>query len=155
MGAKQSVVKRDVQETQPHIFKTKPRYFNYQDYASEENYNDLYHGPPQQRTPDGTQVNSAISNLAIEELQYNSITGYGNRLAGFNQFSMKPLETRNNNKESVNQRFAKGMNRTTLGTPTFYVQPLASRYQILSPRPDEFSITWAQPGDGNNSMDLV
>ena len=47
------------------------------------------------------------------------------------------------------------MNRTTLATPTFYVQPLASRYQILDPKPDEFNISWSQPGNGKNSMDLV
>lgn len=142
--------------TDPNIFKRKPRYLNYRDYEVDENYGDpYYYSNPKYSTPDGTKVNPAMSRIAVNELETTTRRSYGNRIAGFSQFSMKPLETRNNNEESVNRVFAKGMNRTTLGTPAFYVQPLASRYQILDPKPDEFSVKWSQPGDGKNTMDLV
>lgn len=141
--------------TDPNIFKRKPRYLNYRGYELNENFGDAYYYGPPKYSADGTQVNPAISKIAIKELGTTTQRSYGNRIAGFNQFSMKPLETRNNNEESVDRVFAKGMNRTTLATPAFYIQPLPSRYQILSPKPDEFSISWAQPGNGKNTMDLL
>lgn len=138
--------------TYPDIFKKKPRYLNYRDYEVDENYGDPFNYGAPKYTPDGMQLNPAISSLAIKELGTTTHRSYGNRIAGFNQFSMKPLETRNNNEESVNRIFEKEMNRTTLTTPPFFVQPLASRYQILSPKPDEFSQTWSQP---RNTIDLL
>jgi hypothetical protein len=131
--------------TDPNIFKRKPRYLNYRDYEVDENFGDPYYYRTPRYAPDGTRVNPAMSTLAVNELGTTTRQGYGSRIAGFSQFSMKPLETRNNNEESVNTVFAKGMNRTTLATPAFYVQPLPSRYQILDPKPDEFSVNWSQP----------
>ena len=140
--------------TNPNIFKIKHRYLNFQSDELDENYGDPYRYQ-NSRFTNGIKINPAISKMALKELNTTTHQSYGNRIAGFNQFSMKPLETRNNNDESVNKVFATGMNRSTLTTPTFYVQPLPSRYQILSPKPDDFDVSWSQPGNGNNNFDLV
>ena len=141
------------------LFKLKPRYLNFRREELENNFDPYQYGATQY-TMDGVQINPAISKMAVSELNTDTPTRtqrgsrvYGN--AGFNQFSMKPLETRNNNEFSVNEVFKKEMNRTTAVTPSFFVQPLSSRYQILSPKPDEFKIKWNQPGNGDNNFDLV
>lgn len=144
----------------PSLYIRKQRYLNFQHEELEEDYGDPFRYGAPKYTMDGVKINPAISKMAILELNTDTPTRtqrgsrvYGN--AGFNQFSMKPLETRNNNEFSVNKVFNKGMSRKILATPAFFVQPLASRYQILSPKPDEFEIKWTQPGNGNNDFDLV
>ena len=108
-----------------NIFTVKPRFLNY-------------------RSDELGEVINPISPLALNELKTTTKLSYGNREAGFNQFSMKPLESRNNNDKSVNEVFAMGMNRTTTTTPSFFVQPLPSRYQILDPKPDDFDVVWTE-----------
>jgi hypothetical protein len=137
------------------IFQIKQRYLNFR----EEDLGDRGGGDPYSyggiKTPDGVNVNPVISPMASRELTTDTPTR--NRLGppGFNQFSMKPLETRNNNDTSVNTVFANGMNRMIRPVPKKWVQPLPSRYQILVPKPDEFQISWGQPNDGNNEFELL
>lgn len=157
--------------TDAYIFTKKPRYLNFQ-YEELESENNLININPaiyslaKKELKTTSQIgygnesntnliNPAISSLARQELKTTSQIGYGNRIAGFSQFSMKPLETRNNYDYSVNKTFASGMDRKTRTTPIYFVQPIPSRYQILDPKPDEFEQTWSQPGGGNNDFELV